>query len=88
MFGEIKIWVIARLDDGGKVAVELRGAMKYADDGRTVTESLEVPADEHEVAEIKGALERLIERYGAKLQKQATVSAANALTVAARLGEI
>lgn len=81
-----RAWVVARLDENG-LNVELRGSAAYTDDGRAVTVSVP-PASDAELKPVAEALLALLEANQAALERATTLAAANALSVAARMGEL
>ncbi len=81
-----KSWATARLDESG-LTVELHGSAEYTDDGRSVTAAI-TPAAAEQLAATHLALKVLLENQAAALERATTLAAAEALGVAARMGEL
>jgi hypothetical protein len=82
---DYKYWAEARLDEDG-VRVVLRGSAVYTDNGRSVT--VELQDVDLDATAVGAALDAALQEHHDKLEQAITVAAAEALSVAARLGEL
>lgn len=80
------VWLTARYE-GDDLRISVVSAAPYGKLGRTATASVDVPADDEDLARVRKALDKLMDRFAPQAAEQAQKAAARAWMYATDAGE-